>query len=67
MADGLSRLMERASESGFVQGWRVGRDKVVISHLQFVDDTIFFLEYDESSFKNLLLVLALFCSVLFQD
>ena len=63
VADGLSRLMERASDIGFVKGWRVGRDKVLISHLQLADDIIFFLESDGSSFKNLSVLLALFCSV----
>ena len=34
-----------------------------ISHLQFADDTIFFFESDDSSFKNLSVVLeTLFCS-----
>ena len=40
----------------------MGRDNVLVSHLQFADDTIFFLEPDGDSFKNLLKVLALFCS-----
>ena len=63
VADGLSRLMERASRIRYVKGWRVGKDKVMVSHLQFADDTIFFLEPEGSSFKNLLTVLALFCYV----
>ena len=63
VADRLSRLMERATEIGFVNGWRVGRDNVLVSHLQFADDTIFFLELEGVSFKNLLTVLGLFCSV----
>ena len=63
VADGLSRLMKRGTEVGFVKGWTVGRDNVPISHLQFADDTDFFLESEEVSFKNLLTVLGLFCSV----
>ena len=63
MVDGLSRLMERATEKGFVKGCRVGRDNVMVSHLQFADDTIFFVESNGSSFRNLLTVLGLFCSV----
>ena len=61
--DGLSRLMERATETGFVNGWRVGRDNVMVSHLQFADGTIFFLDAHRVSFKNLLIVLGLFRSV----
>ena len=63
VADGLSRLMEKATESGFVKGWQVGRDNVLLSHLQFADDTLFFLEHEGSSFKNLLTVVGLFCTV----
>ena len=63
VADGLSRLMERVIEIGFVKGWRVGRDKVLVSHLQFSDGTIFSLESEGDSFKNLLTVLGLLCSV----
>ena len=36
---------------------------MLISHLQFADDTLFFLEQGESSFRNLLTVVGLFCSV----
>ena len=61
---GLSRLIEKATESEFVNSWEVGRENVLISHLQFADDTLFFLEKGGSSFKNLLMVVGLFCSVL---
>ena len=33
VADGLSRLVERASEVGFVKGCKVGRDNLTITHL----------------------------------
>ena len=73
VVDGLSRLMERATEVGFVKGCRtkvgfvkgcrMGRDNVMVSHLQFADCTLFFVESEESSFKNLLIVV---CSVLYR-
>ena len=47
VADGLSRLIKRATEIGFVKGCKVGRDNLMISHLQFADDTIFFVEAEE--------------------
>ena len=62
VVDGLSRLMDRSTEVGFVKAWRVGRGNVMVSHLQFADDSIFFLDREEGSFKNLLIVLGLFCS-----
>ena len=38
----LSRLVVRAEERGLFEGFRVGRNRIRVSHLQFVDDTIFF-------------------------
>ena len=55
--------MERTTELGFVKGCRVGRENVMVSHLQFEDDTIFFVESEGSSFRNLLIVLGLFCCI----
>ena len=63
VADGLSRLIERATEVGFVKRCRVGRDNVMVSHLWFADETLFFVESEGVSFKNLLLVVGTFCSV----
>ena len=63
MADGLSRLLEKVTETGFVKECQVGREKMVISHLQFADNTLFFVENGDSFFKNLLTVVGLFCSV----
>ena len=61
VADGLSRLMERTSEVGFVKGCKVGKDNIMISHLQFADDTIFFVDSEGPSFNNLITTLGLFC------
>ena len=33
VADGLSRVIERASDVGFVKGCRVGRDNMMVSHI----------------------------------
>ena len=63
VSDRSSRLVERATEVGFVKGCKVGRDNVMISHLQFADDTLFFVELEESSFRNLLLLVGLFGAV----
>ena len=63
VADRLSRLMEKAMDTGFIRGCHVGRENVMISHLQFVDDTLFFLDHIGSSFTNLLTIVGLFCLV----
>ena len=43
VADVLSRMLLRAEERNSLEGFRVGRNSTRVSHLQFADDTIFFL------------------------
>lgn len=40
-AKGISRLMNKAVENGSFTPMEVGRDMIRLSHLQFVDDTLF--------------------------
>ena len=42
VADVLSRMMLKAEEKSALEGFRVGRNRIRVSHLQFADDTIFF-------------------------
>ena len=42
VADVLSRMLLRAKERNALEGFRVCRNRTRVSHLQFVDDTIFF-------------------------
>ncbi|KAJ9680329.1 hypothetical protein PVL29_019598 [Vitis rotundifolia] len=59
VADVLSRLLLRAEERNLLEGFRVGRNRTRVSHLQFADDTIFFSntrEEDLQTLKSLLLV-----------
>ena len=42
VTDVLSRMMLRAEERSLLEGFSVGRNRTRVSHLQFVDDTIFF-------------------------
>jgi hypothetical protein len=50
VAEGLGGVMKRAVELNSFRGFRVGRSEVVISHLQYVDDTIC---VGEASINNL--------------
>ena len=59
VADELSRMLLRAKERSLLEGFRVGRNRTRVSHLQFADDTIFFpntCEEDLQTLKSLLLV-----------
>ena len=58
VADVLSRMLLRAEERNMLEGFRVGRNRIRVSHLQFADDTIFFSntrEEDLQTLKSLLL------------
>ncbi|RVW27498.1 LINE-1 retrotransposable element ORF2 protein [Vitis vinifera] len=59
VADVLSRMLLKAEERNVLEGFRVGRNRTRVSHLQFADDTIFFSstrEKDMMTLKNVLLV-----------
>ncbi|PRQ36601.1 putative RNA-directed DNA polymerase [Rosa chinensis] len=61
VVDVLDRLMERARDCRLIEGLVVGREEVEITHLQFADDTIFFLKDDDHNWNNLNMVLESFC------
>ncbi|RVW43709.1 putative mitochondrial protein [Vitis vinifera] len=59
VADVLSRMLLKAEERNVLEGFKVGRNRTRVSHLQFADDTIFFSssrEEDMMTLKNVLLV-----------
>ncbi|RVW92839.1 LINE-1 retrotransposable element ORF2 protein [Vitis vinifera] len=59
VADVLSRMLLRAEERNVFEGFRVGRNRTRVSHLQFADDIIFFSstrEEDLLTLKSVLLV-----------
>lgn len=56
--DVLSCLLEAAQHHNLIHG---GHDRVEVSHLQFADDTIFFLDDKEDYWFNLLDLLDNFC------
>ena len=53
VADILSRMLLRAEERNLLEGFRVGRNSTKVSHLQFLDDTIFFSNTSEEDLQTL--------------
>ncbi|RVW26070.1 putative mitochondrial protein [Vitis vinifera] len=67
VADVLSRMLLKAEERSLLEGFRVGRNRCRVSHLQFADDTILFASSSEEelqTLKSLLLALLLDCKAL---
>ncbi|KAL5580279.1 hypothetical protein UlMin_012721 [Ulmus minor] len=60
VADILGRMMDKAVRIGEVKGFEVGREEVVVSHLQFADDTLFLLEPDKSNIEKVNTILKFF-------
>ena len=53
--------MEKARECNLINGFDVEKEKVIVSHLQFADDSLFFIKNDDHSLNNLILLLDVFC------
>ncbi|KAL6322627.1 hypothetical protein AAG906_014299 [Vitis piasezkii] len=60
VADVLSRMLLKAEERNVLEGFRVGRNRTRVSHLQFADDTIFFSSSREEDMMNLKSILLVF-------
>ncbi|KAM7474964.1 hypothetical protein LguiB_022207 [Lonicera macranthoides] len=55
--------MKKASETEVVRGFNVGQNKVEVSHLQFADDGIFFVQNEDRYIENLKGILKVFSFV----
>ena len=64
VADILGRMMDKAVSIGEVKGFKVGREEVVVSHLQFADDTLFLLDPDQINIQKYILSLTFLVCVL---
>ncbi|RVW15226.1 LINE-1 retrotransposable element ORF2 protein [Vitis vinifera] len=63
VADVLSRMLLKAEERSLLEGFRVGRNRCMVSHLQFPDDTIFFANSSEEELQTLKSLLLVFGQV----
>ncbi|XP_071694113.1 uncharacterized protein [Rutidosis leptorrhynchoides] len=52
-AEGLNIMTKAATEKGCFKGVEVGSDKILVSHLQYADDTIFIGEWSKENVCNL--------------
>ncbi|GJY76394.1 putative RNA-directed DNA polymerase [Tanacetum coccineum] len=59
-AEGLNGLVSEAVANGILKGLVIGSDRVVVSHLQYADDTIFFGEWSRENAKALMCILICF-------
>ena len=60
VVDVLSRMLLRAEERNVLEGFRVGWNRIRVSHLQFADDTVFFSSTREEDMMTLKSVLVVF-------
>lgn len=60
VADGLSAIIENAELENLVEGTIIGDDSLMVSHLQFVDDTILFLKEDFDNVRQMELCMKIF-------
>ncbi|GJR73861.1 reverse transcriptase domain, reverse transcriptase zinc-binding domain protein [Tanacetum coccineum] len=59
-AEGLNAIVSEAVDKGVFKGVKIGRNNVVVSHLQYADDTIFFGEWNKENAKVLMCILKCF-------
>ncbi|GJU27326.1 cysteine-rich receptor-like protein kinase [Tanacetum coccineum] len=59
-AEGLNAIIREAVDKGVFRGIKIGSDNVVVSHLQYADDTIFFGEWNKENAKALMCILKCF-------
>ncbi|GKA29747.1 reverse transcriptase domain, reverse transcriptase zinc-binding domain protein [Tanacetum coccineum] len=58
--EGLNAIITKAEQNGIFSGVKVGANNVIMSHLQYADDTIFFGEWNKENAKSLLCILKCF-------
>ncbi|KAJ9543812.1 hypothetical protein OSB04_023519 [Centaurea solstitialis] len=63
VAEGLHIMVEEAKEKGLYKGLKVGNKEVVLSHLQYADDAIFFGEWEAENIVNVVKILKCFHAV----
>ncbi|GJS35008.1 transposon TX1 [Tanacetum coccineum] len=57
---GLNAIVNEAVDKGIFRGVRIGVNRVMVSHLQYADDTIFFGEWSKENARSLMCILKCF-------
>ena len=63
VVDALGRMIDKLVSQNMLECFEVGREKIKISHLQFADDTLFFVKENEDNLRTLNSALKIFCEV----
>lgn len=63
VADGLSVILRKAEEASLLEGFIIGNDRVMVTHLQFTDDTILFLKAELDNIKSANMCLKIFQTI----
>lgn len=58
--EGLNIMLERAKELNLIKGTRIGLNGVVVTHLQFMDDTIIICNKDKNGMEIIKCILRCF-------
>lgn len=52
--DAFSQILTIGEEQHLIRGFQVGKKEIAISHLQYADDTLFFLDGEKDQLRNLI-------------
>lgn len=52
MIESLTFIVREACNKGLISGVEIGKDRVMVTHLQYADDTILFLPKDTNALLN---------------
>lgn len=60
VADGLSAIFRKVEEARLLDGFVIGDDSIMVSHLLFADDTTLFLKADVENIRSIKLCMLIF-------
>lgn len=56
IADAFSQILSSGEERNLIKGFQVGKELSPISHIQYADDTLLFLDGEKDHLRNLCLL-----------